>query len=106
MDFKDQLDVLARLSENHGIKELVRKAKLVKVEREEFCVRVWTVDDRTWEVRRTPSGDIYCNCPAYRFNKDTPRTCKHLTAIAAMFTTEEIPLYIHKKNRKKQGIIL
>lgn len=100
MDFRDRLDVLARLSGRPEIQELVRKAKMVKVEVERYCVRVWTQDDRSWEIRKTVSGEIYCTCPAFRFNKETPRTCKHLTAVAALLDKKEIPLYVHKKKRK------
>lgn len=100
MDFRDRLDVLARLSGSSEIQALVAKARLVKVEVEEYCVRVWTQDDRSWEIRKTVAGDIFCTCPAYRFNKDDPRTCKHLTAISAMMSADEIPVYIHKNKRK------
>lgn len=103
MDADQRLDVLARMSDSEEIKALVRKAKLVRVEVEQYCIRVWTQDDRSWEVRKTGSGEIYCTCPSYRFNKDTPRTCKHLTAISAMFSVSEIPVYIHKKYRNSIG---
>lgn len=100
MDFREKLDVLSRLSDRPEIQALVRKAKMVKAEVEEYCVRVWTQDDRSWEIRKTISGELYCTCPAFRFNKETPRTCKHLTAVSAIFSLEEIPLYVHKKDRK------
>ena len=98
-----RLDVLARMSDNPEIKELVRKAKMVRVEIEEYCVKVWTHDDRSWEVRKTPEEDLYCTCPVYRFNKSTPRTCKHLTAVSALLSSSEIPLYVHKKNRRSMS---
>lgn len=103
MNHEQRLDVLARLTGSPEIKELVRKAKMVRVEVEEYCIRVWTQDNRSWEVRKTRNGEIYCNCPAYRFNKDTPRTCKHAMAVSAMFSESEIPVYIHKKNRRPIG---
>jgi hypothetical protein len=103
MDHEQRLDVLARMSDNPEIKELVRKAKLVRVEIQQYCIKVWTQDDRSWEVRRTSSDEVYCTCPSYRFCKDTPRTCKHLTAISAMFSVSEIPVYVHKKHRKSIG---
>lgn len=102
-DHTQRLDVLARMSGSPEIQELVRKAKMVRVEVEEYCIRVWTQDDRSWEVRKTSAGEVYCTCPAYRFNKDEPRTCKHLTAISAMFSLSEIPVYVHKKYRKSIG---
>lgn len=102
MDFKDRLDILARLSGKPEIQDLVRKAKMVKVEVERYCVRVWTQDNRSWEVRKTVAGELYCNCPAFRFSKDNPRTCKHLTAVSAMMCKSEIPVYVHKKNRKEK----
>ena len=103
MDYRDRLDVLARLSGSPEIEALVRKAKLVKVEIEGFCIRVWTQDDRSWEIRKPVSGDLYCTCPSFRFSKETPQTCKHLLAISAMFSESEIPIYIHKKNRRSSN---
>jgi predicted nucleic acid-binding Zn finger protein len=99
MDFRDRLDVLSRLSGRPEIEVLVRKAKLVKAEVEEYGVRVWTQDDRSWEIRKTIDGDIYCTCPSFRFSKSDPKTCKHLTAISAMLSREEIPVYVHKSQR-------
>jgi len=103
MDHEQRLDVLARLTGSPEIKELVRKAKMVRVEVEEYCIRVWTQEDRSWEVRKTSADELYCTCPSFRFSEDTPRTCKHLMAISAMFSESEIPVYVHKKNRKTIG---
>jgi len=99
MDFKDRLDILSRLTGRPDIKELVRKAKLVKAEVERYCIRVWTQDDRSWEIRKTVVGEIYCTCPAFRFSKSDPKTCKHLTAVSALLSEDEIPVYVHKNMR-------
>lgn len=39
----------------------------------------------SYEVRRGKDGNVYCTCPAWRFQKRSPkeRTCKHLKALAA-----------------------
>lgn len=36
------------------------------------------------EVRQGRDGNIYCSCPAWRFQRKPPmeRTCKHLRALA------------------------
>lgn len=102
-DREKRLDVLARLSDRPEIQKLVTKAKLVKVDVGEDAIHVRTTDARSWEVRKTSSGEVYCTCPAYRFNEDTPRTCKHLLAISAMFSESEIPVYVHRKSRKSDG---
>jgi hypothetical protein len=40
-------------------------------------------DDCEYELARLPTGLFACACLAFAFNKDTPRTCKHITAFAA-----------------------
>ena len=31
-----------------------------------------------WEIRLGKDQVVYCNCPAWRFSKKKPRSCKHL----------------------------
>lgn len=95
------LDLLSRLSENQTIRELVAKAKLVKMVKEEFCVRVWTTDSDEWEVRRSEKGEVYCTCPSWRFSKERPRTCKHCLAVGAVLNYEDIPIYLGKRRKSR-----
>jgi len=99
MTMKNSLSLLEKLTEDPHIVALVKKAKLVKLSIGPYAVLVWTSDKAFWEIRKTRSGDIYCTCPAYRFNKSDPRTCKHLMAVSAMLQEEEIPIYIPEKLR-------
>ncbi len=36
------------------------------------------------EVRRGKDGNVYCTCPAWRFQRKAPedRTCKHIASLA------------------------
>ena len=98
----NRLDFLARMSDDPKIQEAVRKAKLVNIEKEEDCLRVWT-DSESWEVRRSSkNNEIYCTCPAFRFNKESARTCKHLTAVGVLYDLEEVPVYKGKKFRQNK----
>ena len=97
-DSFDQLTMLERLSDNPSIKALVKKARMVKIVKDQYCVNVFT-SDRVWEVRRTRDNEVYCTCPAYRFNKENPRNCKHTLAVSALMTIDEIPVYIPKRLR-------
>lgn len=38
--------------------------------------------DTVYEVRRTHEGTLSCQCMGWRFNKDTPRQCRHTRAAA------------------------
>jgi hypothetical protein len=38
---------------------------------------------RQWEVLVYTDGSMSCNCPAWRFNKSTPRVCKHTQKVLA-----------------------
>lgn len=95
------LDLLSRLSDNPSIREAVAKARLVKMVREDSCVRVWTTESDEWEVRRSEKGDVYCTCPAWRFSKERPRTCKHCLAVGAVLNCEDIPVYLGKRWKSK-----
>ena len=95
----NRLDLLATLSDSAQIHALIRKARHVSVEKGEFCIFVKTQNKKSWEVRRAKNGDVYCTCLGYRFNKDEPKICKHILAVSAVFSEDEIPLYVHKKNR-------
>jgi hypothetical protein len=37
---------------------------------------------KRYEVRRKSDGTFSCQCMGYRFNKDTPRQCRHTVAAA------------------------
>lgn len=48
-------------------------------------VRTWPSskgDGKVYELREGRDGQVYCTCPAWRFSKERPRTCKHLAAWA------------------------
>ena len=101
----DRLNFLAKMTDNQEIKHMIDKAQLVRAEIEKFCVRVWTKDNRTWEVRKAyDSHEIYCTCPAYRFNKSTPKNCKHVMAICSVMNAEDIPVFIPKRKRVKTTV--
>lgn len=38
-----------------------------------------------YTIKRGTDGNVYCSCPAWKFQKLSPqlRTCKHLRALAA-----------------------
>jgi predicted nucleic acid-binding Zn finger protein len=96
----DRLNFLAKMTDSPEIRHMIDKAQLVRAEVESFCIRVWTRDNRTWEVRRSSTNnEVYCTCPAYRFNKSTPKNCKHVMAICSIMNAEDIPVYIPKRKR-------
>lgn len=37
--------------------------------------------NKKYEVRQNPAGFLSCQCMGWRFNKDTPRHCKHTDAV-------------------------
>jgi hypothetical protein len=40
-------------------------------------------DNGEYEIARLPGGALACACMAYVFNKDVPKTCKHIGAYGA-----------------------
>ena len=34
--------------------------------------------DRKYDLVQAEDGVVYCTCPAWRFSKERPRSCKHL----------------------------
>ncbi len=36
--------------------------------------------DKEYEIARLPDGNLACACMAYVFNKERPKTCKHIRA--------------------------
>ena len=40
---------------------------------------------KSYQIRRGGDGNVYCTCPAWKFQKLSPkeRTCKHIKALAA-----------------------
>lgn len=35
-----------------------------------------------WIIKLSSAGEPYCSCPGWRFNRDVPKTCKHLQTLA------------------------
>lgn len=93
------LELMAVLSEDPKIMAEMQKARLVSLQVEDTCVRVWTDEGREWEVRRSAKDDaVYCTCPAWRFRKRSGQdTCKHCLAVQA--TGVEIPVFKGKKRQ-------
>ena len=46
---------------------------------------------KTYQILLGRDGVTYCNCPAWRFSKDRPRTCKHLDKYFAGKVQEHRP---------------
>lgn len=44
--------------------------------------------DKRYEVRRTHEGTLSCQCMGWRFNKDTPRHCRHTDATEGKSTVK------------------
>lgn len=53
-----------------------------------FCADYWSTFDvpgskgKVWQVDWVGGeGPAYCNCPAFKYSKETPQTCKHLDEV-------------------------
>lgn len=42
-----------------------------------YAELVSTKGDKKWRVQINEHGQLRCNCPAYIFSKDRPKSCKH-----------------------------
>lgn len=44
------------------------------------CVESDKERDKEYEIAQLPDGSLACACMAYVFNKERPKTCKHIRA--------------------------
>ena len=84
----DRADIAEAVSDRE--KQLVREereaqAKLREDEDKGELIRTWPNSKGTgvYELRMGKDGVVYCSCPAWRFSKERPRSCKHMVAWAS-----------------------
>ena len=87
------LDLIVALKGDPELEAMLGRAKAVKVELSTDIIKVWTTDIKFWEVRKDRNKNLYCTCPAWKFSKKDPKTCKHIMAVTALCDISKLPVH-------------